>query len=117
MHDTDDIGSNASGNPHLQDMIDVRVQRRSFLSGSVAVAATGFFGGSALASTQLRTVTTPGLPPLLGFNEVAPSTADAIVVPAGYTSQVLAPWGTPLLPGAASFRESTARRRRRIRRR
>ena len=103
MHDTDDIGSNVSGNPHLEDLIELRMQRRSFLGGSVALAATGFFGGSALASSP--TVATPGLAPRLGFAEVPPSTADTVVVPAGYKWQVLAPWGTPLLAGAPPFRE------------
>jgi secreted PhoX family phosphatase len=106
MHDTDDIGSNLSGNPHLQDLIELRMQRRSFLGGSVALAATGFFGGSAVASSP--TVATPGLPPRLGFTEVPPSTADDIVVPAGYTWHALAPWGTPLLPGAPMFREDAS---------
>ena len=104
MLDTDDIGSNQSANPHLADMIEVRIKRRSFLGGSLAVAATGFFGGSALASTDLRNGRARGLPPQLGFTEVPPSTDDSIVVPPGYIAEVLAPWGTPLLPGAGLCR-------------
>ena len=108
MLDTDDIGSNQSANPHLADMIEVRIKRRSFLGGSLAVAATGFFGGSALASTDLRNGRARGLPPQLGFAEVPTSLADTIVVPPGYTYHVLAPWGTPLLPGAVPFRENAS---------
>jgi len=108
MHDTDDIGSNQSANPHLEDMIEVRIKRRSFLGGSLAVAATGFFGGSALASAELRNGVARGLAPQLGFAEVPTSAADTVVVPAGYTYQVLAPWGTPLLPGAVPFRENAS---------
>ena len=44
MKDTDDIGSNHSGNPHLWDMIETRMERRSFLGGTLAVAAGSFLG-------------------------------------------------------------------------
>jgi uncharacterized protein len=108
MQDTDDIGSNVSNNPHLADMIEVRIKRRSFLGGSLAVAATGFFGGAAHASSGLNNGVSRGLAPQLGFAEVPTSVADTIVVPPGYTSQVLAPWGTPLLPGAVPFRENAS---------
>jgi hypothetical protein len=70
MQDTDDIGSNHSGNPHLQDLIDARMQRRSFLGGTLAVAATGFFGGAALAPTEGRASNGRGSRPRLGFDEV-----------------------------------------------
>jgi secreted PhoX family phosphatase len=108
MHDTDDIGSNQSANPHIQDMIEARVRRRSFLGGSLAVAATGFFGGATLASSTVRHGVARGLAPRLGFAAVPTSTEDSIVVPEGYTWQVLAPWGTPLLPGAVPFAEDAS---------
>ena len=108
MQDTDDIGSNNSGNPHLADVIATRIKRRSFLGGSLAVAATGFLGGAALASTTSNNGLSRGIPPRLGFPEVPTSTADTIVVPQGYKWHVLAPWGTPLLPGAAAFREDAS---------
>ena len=105
MHDTDDIGSNESGNPHLQTMIEARVERRTFLKGTLATAATGFLGTMALAPS--RAAATPGnVPtPRLRFTPIAPSTDDTVRVPDGYTWQVLAPWGTPLLAGAAAFAE------------
>jgi hypothetical protein len=111
MHDTDDIGSNQSGNPHVQDMIEARIRRRSFLGGSLAVAATGFFGGAALLPTRAdaHRGRGPGRGGVrLGFNEVPTSTDDTIHVPDGYTWQVLAPWGTPLLPGAPAFLEDAS---------
>jgi hypothetical protein len=108
MHDTDDIGSNNSGNPHLWDMIEARIERRSFLGGTLAVAATGFLGGTALASTQVPA--NPGnVPPRrLGFSPIEPSAEDAIRLPAGYTYDILAPWGTPLLAGAPAFAEDAS---------
>jgi secreted PhoX family phosphatase len=39
---------------------------------------------------------------------VPPSDADEVVVPPGYAWQVLAPWGAPLLPGAAEFEEDAS---------
>jgi secreted PhoX family phosphatase len=107
MHDTDDIGSNPSGNPHIQDLIEARLSRRGFLGGSVAVAAAGFLGGSLLAPGQAQAHGSRACP-VLGFEEVPPSDADELIVPPGYTWQVLAPWGTPLLPGAPEFQEDAS---------
>src|SRR5688572_17835394 len=104
MIDTDDIGSNESGNSHIQEMIQARISRRGVLSGGAALAATSFFGGSLLASGSAQ-AKHPAPAFGLGFQEVPPSDADTIVVPAGYTWHVLAPWGTPLLPGAPEFAE------------
>lgn len=108
MYDTDDIGSNDSGNPHLWDMIEARIERRSFLGGTLAVAAGSFFGSSALASAPGRSH--PGKAPLprLGFDGIEPSTEDAIRLPKGYAYDVLAPWGTPLLAGAPEFAEDAS---------
>ncbi|HEX5648074.1 MAG TPA: alkaline phosphatase PhoX, partial [Steroidobacteraceae bacterium] len=109
MHDTDDIGSNESGNPHLQELIEARMQRRTFLTGSVAAAATGFLGGSLLGASS-SALAAPGNVPnsRLLFAPIAPSTDDTVRVPDGYSWHVLAPWGTPLLPGAATFAEDAS---------
>jgi len=107
MIDTDDIGSNESGNPHLADMIEAQLSRRSVLTGGVALAATGFFGGSLLLSGQ-ATARSFGRNQALGFDEVPASDADEIIVPDGYTWHVLAPWGAPLLAGAPAFAEDAS---------
>jgi secreted PhoX family phosphatase len=107
MIDTDDIGSNESGNPHLADMIEAQLSRRSVLTGGVALAATGFFGGSLLQSGQ-ATARSFGRNHALGFEEVPASDADEIIVPDGYTWHVLAPWGAPLLAGAPPFAEDAS---------
>lgn len=112
MNDTDDIGSNQSNTPHLSDMIVERLNRRDVLSGGVAVAATGFLGACAVeaegeplgeSEEALR-----GRRPLLGFKEVPTSTEDTVVVPDGYTYDVLVPWGTPLLKNAPDFAEDAS---------
>ncbi len=124
MQDTDDIGSNHSGNPHIEDIIPARISRRGFIGGTVAVAATGFLGGcmvdsssgSAAAGTQAAGVArgngvanaNSNAGNKLLFTEVAPSSDDAFIVPPGYTWEAIAPWGTPLLAGAAAFAEDAS---------
>lgn len=108
MNDTDDIGSNNSGNPHLWDMVEARMERRSFLGGSVALAATGFFGGTVAEASSAWNGADKVPPPRLGFEAIEPSTDDTIRVPEGYTWDVLAPWGTPLLAGAPAFAEDAS---------
>lgn len=103
MHDTDDLGSNPTANPHLADLLAVRMSRRSLLSGTLAAVAASAFGGLAPGVAEAR-----GRRCRLGFAEVPPSSEDALVVPHGYQWQVLIPWGTPLLAGAPEFREDAS---------
>ena len=83
--------SNRSANPSIHEVSDPA--RRQWLKLSTGAAAAAVYGPllSACAS----------LPPRLGFAGVPPSTADSVVVPAGYVAQVIAPWGEPVgVPGA-----------------
>src|SRR5690606_4174730 len=41
--------------------------------------------------------------PLIGFEAVPVSEADSIVVPEGYSYQVMAPWGEPILGSFPAF--------------
>lgn len=118
MPDTDDLGSNPTHNPHLADLIEARVSRRAVLGGGLAAAAVGFFGGALLSpgvagagQASRRAGASPSATGRLGFTEVPPSTADAVVVPDGYVAEVLVPWGTPLFdnsPAWASDASNTA---------
>ncbi len=93
MQDTDDIGSNPTDNPRLASLIS----RRSILGGSVAAATVGFFGGFRALPAAASPDKGHGAPgSLLGFADVPVSSADTLVVPDGYTYDVLVPWGTPL---------------------
>lgn len=112
MHDTDDLGSNVSGNEALAELIAERLSRRAFLGGGLAAAAVAFLGGSVAAPAPAAAHDggdgyghrdgRHGRA-LLGFEQVPVSTADALVVPAGYTAQVLIPWGTPLLTSGPAW--------------
>ncbi|MBL8052843.1 MAG: DUF839 domain-containing protein, partial [Nitrospira sp.] len=110
----DDNVSNTSGNEHFQNIMNARVSRRSFLTGGFAAAAAASLGG---VETLLRAVPAAaqeteeaedtetksggrnGRRPVLGFDSVSVSSADDVVVPKGYTAEVLIAWGDPISNG------------------
>ena len=83
--------SNRSSNPSIHSVSDP--SRRRLVVGGLAGASTAVLatlagcaaGGGGVAGA-----------PLLGFQGVPASTADAISVPVGYSTQVLAAWGEPV---------------------
>ncbi|WP_322760219.1 PhoX family phosphatase [Frankia sp. Cr2] len=111
MRDTDDIGSNPTDNPALSDLIAARFSRRAALGGGLAAATVGFLGGGVLTAAAAEAGSAgsdrdKGKPhQLLGFAEVPTSTADTVVVPEGYTYDVLIPWGTPLLSSGPAWKK------------
>jgi secreted PhoX family phosphatase len=85
--------SNRSSNPTIHE---ISLQRRTLLRGGAGGLLTGLLaplGAAGLAGCA-------GMPgaggPLIGFKSVPISTADRVVVPEGYTVQVIAPWGEPV---------------------
>ncbi|HSM23079.1 MAG TPA: PhoX family phosphatase, partial [Rubrivivax sp.] len=82
--------SNRSSNPGIHDVSDPA--RRVVLRGGMGLAAATFFAPLAGCTSGPP----PAAAPRLGFEGLAASTADAVVVPEGYTAQVLAPWGEPV---------------------
>ncbi len=97
----DDNGCNTSGNETFQDVLEARVSRRGLISGGLAAAAVLSLGG---VDALLRAVpaSAQGQPrPLLGFQGIPVSDADAVVVPTGYTAEVLIAWGDPVSNGPA----------------
>jgi len=102
----DDIVSNFSGNSSIHDVVARQVSRRSVLGGGAASAAIAAVGGigallRAVPATagQARTARS-----LLGFEGIASSTEDAVIVPKGYRADVLIAWGDPVSDGPA-FRQ------------
>jgi uncharacterized protein len=77
--------SNDSDNPSIHEQSTV--SRRTMLSGGLAAWVAGIFPPVAAQ---------PEAASLLGFKGIAPDIRDRLVVPEGYTAQVLAPWGTPV---------------------
>jgi secreted PhoX family phosphatase len=89
--------SNRSSNPSIHDVSGP--SRRTVLRGGLGALTSGLLaplsavGGAAALTACASNGMSGG--PLLGFKSVPVSTADLIVVPEGYTAQVLAPWGDP----------------------
>lgn len=98
-HHDDELTTNDSANPHLSDLIAARLTRRDMLKGMSAVSAA-FFGASALSlSDDAQAVSVLQL----GFNAVAKSLADAVVVPTGYTARVLYAVGDPIRADVSDY--------------
>ncbi|HBH78806.1 MAG TPA: hypothetical protein DDY39_03170, partial [Nitrospira sp.] len=109
----DDGVSNQSENEHFQDVLDARLSRRGFLTGGFATAAAVSLGGveallKAVPASAQETeeadetgARIEGRRPLIGFESVPVSSADDVVVPKGYTAEVLIAWGDPVSNGPA----------------
>ena len=82
--------------------------RRQWLHGGLGLALGALFAPMAPigAVAQAAGVAAAAGGSKLGFKPVPPSTADTVVVPEGYTAQVIAPWGDPvgLAAGQPAFR-------------
>jgi uncharacterized protein len=94
-------GSNNSKNETFQDVLDARLSRRGFVSGGLTAAAALALTGadSLLKAVPASAKTRPPAGPLLGFARVPVSSADAVIVPDGYTAEVLIAWGDPVGDG------------------
>lgn len=98
--DLDDIPTNPTKTTHFNDVVKRAVSRRGFMKTGLGLGAMGFLGTGLAAGgsdSQLKKpAPPPGQVPTLGFQAVAASSGDTIVVPAGYQHQVFCSWGDPL---------------------
>lgn len=101
----DDTCCNNSGNTEFQTVLQGFLSRRRVLRGGIGTAAALVLGGGLAAcdddaqeAGEPPTPPPPPPPPVLqlNFNAVAHSLEDSLVVPAGYTAQVLYALGDPL---------------------
>ncbi len=94
---------NRSLTPYFGDIVQRALSRRGVLKGSAVIALAA--GGTTLAASPAPAAPTAGRRPPrgLGFEPVAPNTADAVTVPDGYAQQVVIRWGDPVLAGAPRF--------------
>ncbi len=85
---------NQSENAYLRDVVEEALSRRSFLAASLGGLFV-FSGFPNLVKAQgTRT---------LGFKPIDLSTEDRVLLPEGYTHNVVIRWGDPLLRGARRF--------------
>ena len=95
-------------------VLEARLARRSVLKGSAGAAALGFMslglaGCLSNSSSNDDDDSAPGpgesgeSGPLIGFKAVSTSESDEILVPEGYSYQVILPWGTPITGSMPAF--------------
>ena len=98
--------SNYSSNRSFHEVSEP--SRRIVLKGGLGATLTGLL--APLAAVSLPGCASGAASSLLGFKGVPVSTADTVVVPEGYTAQVIAPWGDPVgLSGEnAAFKEDAS---------
>ncbi|MDI3512148.1 MAG: uncharacterized protein PWQ61_2915 [Betaproteobacteria bacterium] len=95
--------SNTTANPHIEQVLQSRLSRRELFRGA------GLAGTAVGAATLTGCAATGGQGPAnpvnqLGFKAVAKHTLDKVVVPEGYSAQIIYALGDPLTPQAPAFR-------------
>jgi secreted PhoX family phosphatase len=104
-----DVSANPATEPHMSELIAVRLSRRTVLVGGMAAVA-GFLtrgiaappGYAAAAGRDGKATAKAGR--LLGFAAIPLGFLDEVAVPAGYTARPFIPWGTPILGSYPAFR-------------
>lgn len=92
----------------FEQIATASMSRRGFVKAGLATTGTLCFGGvgSLLSAVPLRNERPLG-GPLLGFKGIPVSSADSVVVPEGYSANVLIAWGDPVSNGPA-FRQDAS---------
>ncbi|WP_330265663.1 PhoX family protein [Streptomyces griseorubiginosus] len=98
---------NTSANPYVGDVIATALSRRSMMRAA-AVVTVAAAAGTVVAAPDAEAASARKKPQGkdargLRFAPVAPNTADAVTVPAGYAQNVVVRWGEPILRGAPAF--------------
>ncbi len=107
----DEIPSNPLTSPTFRQVAETRLGRRGMLMGGLATAITGFIGaGASRPAAAQGAAPAAARGPAIGFKPVPVSAADTVMVPEGYSVQVLIPHGTPLngQPATKTVLEMTA---------
>ncbi|HSV37636.1 MAG TPA: PhoX family phosphatase [Nocardioidaceae bacterium] len=96
---------NTSANEEIGTLVVNALARRSLIKGSAMGAGALVLGG--LVSPNVAAAATRSINPLnlgsAGFVPVAPNVRDNVSVPTGYTYDVVAKWGDPIIKGAPAF--------------
>ncbi len=88
--------SNQSLNESFAQVMARRIERRHFLKGAAVTAGLLVVSTEAMTGQADASVN-------LGFTPVQLSSEDKIIVPPGYSSDVVIRWGDPIRAGAPSF--------------
>ena len=98
MKGQQDTTANTSSNPTFAAMLSQHWSRRQVVWGGLVAAGVTLADGTGLARFRRRAEAST---PLFGFQSIPVSKADQVVVPPGYTAQVLFAWGDPVSDGPA----------------
>ncbi|GGI92056.1 PhoX family protein [Halopseudomonas pertucinogena] len=98
-------------NRTFASVLDARLARRTVLKSTAGAAALGFMSlglAGCLDSSSSSSRRSPGAGegeggPLVTFKAVPTSESDEIIVPEGYSYQVILPWGTPITGSMPAF--------------
>ena len=90
----------------FDDLVAARIGRRELLGGCLGGRGTG------LPQRLRRHARAAPAARCSGFTSVPISRADTVVVPEGYTWQVVNAWGDPIMPGAPEFKPDASQSRR-----
>lgn len=105
--DPDDRDNNTSGNPHINDILALRMHRRYVLKGGVGamtMAGLGTLGLTACGGGSDSTALTPTPGPVLNFQAVNRAITDRVTVPAGYTATVIYATGDSLSSSVSDYK-------------
>lgn len=108
MKDEDAI-SNPSGNRPFENILQADMGRRRLLKGTLAMAATSFFAGPAVAPAfgrdWNRSARARGGRGLINFTPVAIADGSGPnpAISPDYQFDIILPWGDPLEPGGPAF--------------
>ena len=80
----------------IYDLVIRRINRRDFLIGGSALAASGMVGCSGESASTAATQA----PAPQAFATIIGSAEDAVVMPEGFAADVLIRWGDPVVPGS-----------------
>jgi hypothetical protein len=104
-------GVEAAAGPHLNDLIEARISRRTVIAGGMAAVA-GFMAGGVGASAAAAHGRGRGHARLLGFDAIPLGFGDDVVVPRGYSARPLHSLGHAdprRLPGVPAGRQHRCR--------
>ena len=97
----DHAAPNTSSGEYFGDIMTAALSRRRMLQATAVVGAAG--AAATLVGNRPAHAAPPTAAPGLRFSPIAPSTADAVVIPQGYEQNVVIRWGDPILAGAPTF--------------
>ena len=97
----DEINSPRPEECDFDRIVETALSRRGFLGGVLTMGSFAALGG-AMVPSAARAATDR-----FAFEAIGTSTADDIVVPAGYKADIVIRWGDPLFPDTPEFDHAT----------